>query len=71
MNKNFKLISIGVALIFALALFFVLKWDSSVNDESDASFVSNNWSERYGLESKQSNELSKFQLNISTIQLLN
>ncbi len=52
MNKNFKLISIGVALIFALALFFVLKWDSSVNDESDASFVSNNWSERYGLESK-------------------
>ena len=52
MNKNFKLISIGVALIFALALFFVLKWDSSGGDESDASFVSNNWSERYGLENK-------------------
>lgn len=52
MNKNFKLISIGVALIFALVLFFVLKWDSSGGDESDASFVSNNWSERYGLENK-------------------
>ena len=52
MNKNFKLISIGVALIFALALVFVLKWDSSGGDESDASFVSNNWSERYGLENK-------------------
>ena len=52
MNRKFQVISIGVALIIALALVFVLKWDSSSGNESEASFVSNNWTERYGLDSK-------------------
>lgn len=52
MNKNFKFISIGVALFFALALVFVLNWGRGNADDNDPSFVSNNWTERYGLDSK-------------------
>jgi len=52
MNRKFQLISIGVALIIALALVFVLKWDFGSEEEQSPSFVSNNWTERYGLDSK-------------------
>lgn len=52
MNKKFQFISIGVALIIALALVFVLKWDFGSEDQQSPSFVSNNWTERYGLDSK-------------------
>lgn len=52
MNKKFQLVSVGIALFIALVLVLVLKWDAGNDERRNRSFISNNWAERYELDSK-------------------
>jgi hypothetical protein len=52
MNKRLGLISVGIALFIALALFVVLNWGKVNNGDNSDQFVSNNWTKKYVFDSK-------------------